>query len=196
MIKVALFDADGVVVTPEKIFSQRMHKEYGVPKEELEKFFRGDFQKCLVGSADLRELLASKVEGWNWKGTVDELLEYWFSNESQTDKRVVDIVQQLKEKGIRVYLATNQEKNRTEYFKNQMGFGELFHGIFSSAEVGYIKNDIMFWEQVLNQVAAKPQEIAFWDDSKDNIEMASSLGITAYLYVGFDEFYNQVKSLV
>lgn len=195
MVKVILFDADGVVVTPDKIFSQRMHEEYGVPAEGLQEFFTGEFQKCLIGQADLKELLADKIQKWGWQGTVDELLEYWFSNESKTDQRVIDIINQLKEKGYKLYLATNQEKNRTEYFKNQMGFGELFHGIFSSAYVGYRKEDPGFFEHVLKILNVKPEEIAFWDDSPDHVESAKSLGIQAYLYKDFDEFSKQVEQL-
>jgi putative hydrolase of the HAD superfamily len=196
MIKVVLFDADGVVVTPEKIFSQRMRAEYGVPEEELERFFRGDFRECLVGKTDLRELLSKRMEKWGWQGTVDELLEYWFVNESQTDDRVINVIKQLKEKGIQVYLTTNQEKNRTDYFKKQMGFEGLFYGVFVSCYIGHIKNDIRFWREALKQINAKPEEIMFWDDSKDNIETAQSVGMNAYLYKDFDTFYNQVKHLL
>ena len=196
MIKAVLFDADGVVVTPEKIFSQRMHEEYGVPKEDLEDFFHGEFQQCLVGKSDLRDLLRGKIEGWNWRGTIDELMDYWFSNESKTDERVLGIVKQLREKGVKCYLATNQEKYRTEYFRNQMKLGERFDGIFSSAYVGYKKEQPEFFKHVIESLDVKPEEIALWDDSKDHIESARDLGIQAYLYMDFENFKTQMVALV
>jgi len=196
MIKAVLLDADGVVVRPEKIFSQRMHEEYGVPENELQEFFRGKFQQCLVGKADVKELLADKIEKWGWQGTVGQLLQYWFSNESQTDQRVIDVIKQLKQKGYRVYLATNQEKNRTEYFKTQMGFGKLFDGIFSSAYVGYRKEEPEFFKHVMQNLNVQPEEIVFWDDSARHIASAKSLGIQAYLYKDFNEFSQQLNSLM
>ena len=194
MIKVVLFDADGVVVTPDKVFSERMHEEHGVPQEDFKNFFYGDFQKCLVDQADLKDLLKDKVVEWKWQGTVEELLEYWFQNESKVDDRVLDIVTQLREKGIKVYVATNQEKNRTEYFKNEMKFGEIFDGIFSSVDVGYKKEQPEFFNHVLETLNVKPEEVMFWDDSEDNIESAKSLGIQAYLYNDFEEFRKKILS--
>ena len=196
MIRAVLFDADGVVVTPEKIFSQCLQEEYGVPEEELENFFHGDFQQCLVGQADLKELLRDKIGQWNWQGTVDELLDYWFCNESKTDERMLKAIEQLKAKGIKVYLATNQEKNRTEYFRKKMNFGEIFDGIFSSAYVGYKKEQPEFFKQVLENLKGRPEEIAFWDDSPSHIESAKSLSIEAHLYKNFEEFRKQVKNLL
>lgn len=76
-----------------------------------------------------------------------------------------------------------------------MGFGELFDGIFSSAYVGYRKEEPEFFRHVLNTLNVKPEEVAFWDDSKDHIESAKNLGIQAYLYKDFSEFSEQVKKL-
>src|SRR6266699_6685441 len=66
-------------------------------------------------------------------------------------------------------LATNQEKYRTAYLLDQMGFERQFDGIFSSVYVGYMKHDTAFFEHVLRELKdVKPQEILFWDDQPGN----------------------------
>lgn len=57
MITTILFDGDGIVVNKPLRFSDRFSKEYGVPMEKLLAFFENDFQPCLVGKADLKEVL-------------------------------------------------------------------------------------------------------------------------------------------
>ncbi len=59
MIRAALFDLDGVVVTGSgKYFSHKYSEEHGIPLDALNEFFLGDFQKCSFGKGDLREEIA------------------------------------------------------------------------------------------------------------------------------------------
>lgn len=197
MIKAAIFDVDGVILVPYKIFSQRIVKEYGASPESFAQFFNEVFPKCLIGEADLKKEVQPYLKEWNWDGSVDELLDFWFRNESNIDERVLKTVQQLKERGIKCYLGTNQEKYRTEYFKNQLGLGNTFDGVFSSAHIGHIKNEPQFFEYVLKQLQGiKPEEIFFVDDSEDNIESAKHFRIQAYLYQNFEDFQKQLTQVL
>jgi putative hydrolase of the HAD superfamily len=72
---------------------------------------------------------------------VQEFLEYWFKVENKVDARLLREVDQLRTAGIRSFLATNQERYRTEYISREMGLSDHFDGIFSSAFVGYLKQD-------------------------------------------------------
>lgn len=51
MIKVVLFDADGVIVNGE-IFSNVLKQDYGLTKEDTLGFFKGKFLECLIGKAE------------------------------------------------------------------------------------------------------------------------------------------------
>ena len=186
MIKVAIFDVDGVIIVSDssrfsyKVFSQRIVEEYDASPESLSQFFNEVFPKCLVGKADLKSEIQPYLKEWNWDDSVDNILDYWFRNESNIDKRVLGIVQQLKDKGIQCYLGTNQEKYRIEYLKNQLGLGNIFEDIFSSGYIGHRKNEPQFFEYVLEQLQGiKPREILFIDDSEDNIVSARNFEIQA-----------------
>ena len=109
MIKTIIFDTDGMVAHREMYFSQRFSKEFGVPMEKVLSFFKNEFQLCLIGKADLKNELAKYFGQWGWKKSVEELLLYWFTNESNLDKKMLESVKNLRSKGISCYLDTNNE---------------------------------------------------------------------------------------
>lgn len=197
MIKVVLFDLDGVLVASEKIFSKRLVEEYGADEASISQFFNGVFSECLVGKADMKEEIREYTNRWRWNGSIDDLLHYWFSNEANVDERLLVVIQELRRQGIKCYLATNQEKYRTAYIANEMGFSKILDGIFSSSSVGYLKNCPQFFEYVLNQMAdIKPEEVLFVDDSEDNIETAQDIGIQAEIYTDFNNFQRKLNSFL
>lgn len=190
-IKCILFDADGVVVDAE-MFSVQYQKEYGVSNDEMLPFFSGEFQKCVVGQADLKEIIQPWLAKWKWEGTVAEFLQLWFSAEHSVDEQVAEVIKKLRKYGIRCYLATNQEKYRAQYLKEQMRFGKLFDGMFLSADIGFKKPSREFYEFILddleNEYEIHPREIMFFDDDQKNVDKAKELGIDAHFYKNFEEF--------
>lgn len=184
MVKAVIFDLDGVIAVSHKRFSDRL----GIRQELQDEFFKGRFLDLLVGKGDLKEELKEYAPKWGWRGSVEELLDYWFKGEHVVDERVIKIIRGLREKGIKTYLATNQEKYRTAYAVHEMGLGEIFNDIFSSSGIGYLKKDAEFWRFVLERVPASPNEMLYWDDSQDHVEAARLVGIRAELYTDFRTF--------
>ncbi|MEK7648062.1 MAG: HAD-IA family hydrolase [Patescibacteria group bacterium] len=186
--KAILFDADGVVIRGER-FSLQYTRDYGVPTETLDPFFRtAEFAQCLVGKQDLKEIIAPYVSTWEWKGSVDELLEYWFRAESVVDTELIAWIQTLRVQGIRCYLATNNEKYRTQYLRDVVGLGSLMDGVFSSSEIGVKKHDPRYFEAVLTSLAAAgiaKDEVVLFDDLQANIDCAQQFGFAAHFYTTF-----------
>lgn len=196
MIKVILFDADGVLISG-KPFSQQLEKDFGIKVANLQPFFREKFPACLVGKADLKEEIKPYLPTWGWSGTTDDLLRYWFRVEHEPNQGLLLFIKRLKENGYKVYVATNQEKYRTEYLRNEMGFGSQFDGIFSSSYIGHKKPEQDFFKKILNEVKpVKANEVLFWDDSEENIIAAKNLGFEAHLYQNFSDFQSKMKKLL
>lgn len=192
-LKAALFDVDGVLVQGGP-FSTHLARDYGISTEKTAAFFRGRFLECLVGRADLKEELVPHLHQWGWQGSVDEFVDYWFRCEHNINEALVHAVQQLRQRGIRCYMATHQEKYRTAYILEQMGLGEKFDGMFSSAAIGCMKHETAFFEHVLHKLdGIEPEAVMFWDDSTGNIAVAKEVGLRAELYRDFAGFEEKMK---
>jgi hypothetical protein len=61
-IKAICFDADGVVVNPQKQFSKFLEREHSISPVMTQDFFHGVFNDCLVGKAKLEEELPSFIK--------------------------------------------------------------------------------------------------------------------------------------
>ena len=176
-----MFDADGVVIQSQ-MFSQKYAHEFDVDISELDRFFSTDFQECLVGRSDLKIAIEPWLEKWRWQKSVDEFLEYWFRSEHNVDLALVETIGELRASRMKCVLATNQEKYRLEYMKREMGFKSIFDKIYSSNFIGFKKPATEYYDYVLNDLKADPNDVIFYDDSQENIDSAKVLGINANLY--------------
>jgi len=186
MIKAVLFDADGVILKKrEKHFSQRLAKDYGI-KVPMS-FFRNVYPKVRVGRADLKSELAKRMRDWGWEKSVEELLDYWFLPENKINNQVLDLVQKLRRKGIKCYLVSDNSKYRADdVMKNVLG--KFFDGGFFSCNLGHTKEEKKFFKLVLKKINLKPKDVLFFDDEKENTEVAKSVGINAFFYGSFKDF--------
>ncbi len=185
-IKAILFDIDGILITGEKkLFSHRLAEEQNIPLEKVNEFFDKDFRECSFGRADLKEKIAPYLIKWNWKGSVEDFLKYWFESESvknkDINKEILDKIEKLRENGIKCYIASRQEKYRMKYLSDTMGLKNYFDGIFCTCDIGYDKSEPEFFQKILKELNFKPEEVIFFDDREKNIEIAKSLGIESHL---------------
>ena len=196
MIKIVIFDADGMIVHGTR-FSARLAKKFDISTDVTKEFFKGVFQDCIVGKADLREELPAYFSSWGWKGSLEEILEFWFSPEyNLIDERFMPFIEKLRESGIKCYLATNNEKYRTQNLVDDRGIGKWFDGIFSSAVIGAKKPEPDFFKYILSNLTdVKKEEVLFWDDDTKNIEGAESVGLKTQIYADFNEFKKVAEEL-
>lgn len=193
MIKILIFDADGVLINSER-FSKRLAREYGISTDKTTPFFTGIFNECLIGNADLKESITPYLNEWGWKKSVDDFLDYWFSSEHSVDMELINEIQKYRDKGIKCFVATNQEKHRAKYMLEKMGFTDSFDKLYASAHLGCKKPSFDFYEKITKELGEiKKEEILFWDDTKENITGAIEFGINAELYISIEDFKTKMK---
>lgn len=197
MITTALFDIDGVITKKRTEFhSKRYVREHHAPDKEVKAFFVEEFPACLVGEADLKEVLVPYLKKWAWKGSVEDFLTYWFTSEPGIDDRVVSVMETLRDSNIECYLASEQEKYRAAYLLRLDGLVDKVDGAFFTSILGARKATSSFYQKILQRLGVPPEEVIFWDDDEANITAAREVGITAYFYTDFDEFKKQAADLL
>lgn len=194
--KIILYDVDGVLNRPEELFSHQYAKEHNVNADSLELFFKGDFRLTSVGKADLKEQLEKYNHVWQWPGGTDELLELWFESENCPDNQLLREVAEQRRRGIKVCVATVQEKYRAAYMRNVM-FPGRFDEYFISCDVGYLKTDPQFFQTILDKLqkgdkTLLPSDVIYFDDNEEGLTTARALGIEAYLYKDIE----QIRTIV
>ncbi len=193
MIKAILFDADGVVVKGPR-FSDILEEKYSITRDKTEPFFSSEFQMAQIGRVNLREVLIPYLERWGWNGTVDDLIKVWFESVSP-DTQMIQKIGELRAKGIKCCLASNQEKLRAAYLANEMGFEKVFDKIFISAHIGHKKPLVEFFEYIAGHLEGiKKEEILVWDDKDTNVDAARAFGFQAEAFRGFEDFSKKLES--
>lgn len=186
MYKAILFDADGMIIVAKR-FSDQLQEQYGISWQKMEPFFKGRFQDCKLGKADLKEELSNVIQDWGWTKSVDELVDFWLACGTELNQAMVTRIHELRKAGILCCLTTNQEKYRAEFLHTELNFDELFEAIFVSAELGYMKNDPAFFSRVYTFLQDKQpdlnrSEVLFCDDHAENIEAANAFGFRTHEY--------------
>jgi HAD superfamily hydrolase (TIGR01509 family) len=190
-IKTVIFDLNGVFLQSEQL-SQRIEDKYGISKDR--------FWKVLKGVMD--EVRVPERNSNPWQPVLDlvgipkeELFDFWFSGEHLVPE-LLDYSHQLKERGIKVFILSNNFQERTQYYRNQ--FPQLFNGLdktYFSWETGFVKPDKQAWINLLQENNLEPQECVYFDDSEKNIETAQSLGIYAQTYEGLEPTKRYIESM-
>ncbi|MBP9811801.1 HAD-IA family hydrolase [Candidatus Gracilibacteria bacterium] len=190
-----LFDIDGVLIHTETWSSEHLKRNL-LPPDTMKDFFGGVFRDCTIGKADLKDILPPFLEKWGYRGNVDEYLKEWFDFENSPDPELMKEIQKLRTSGIKCSLATNQEKYRLEYIQKEMKFDSLFDGIFCSCEIGLKKPQKEYYEYILDSLSISGEDVLYFDDSLENIEVARSIGINSILYRNREDFTQAISSCI
>lgn len=167
-----------------------MPRSHGLDEEPFEHFFKTEWRDFVTGKRDLKKAIASNPELWQWDGDAESLLDYWFKTEDIRNDALIALIQELEQKGLACYLATEQEKYRAAYMKDVM-FKGLFRDHFVTCEIGFKKSEPAFFEEIIRRLQLQipsltPGEVVLFDDDQPKIDTALSVGINAQLYQSVD----------
>ncbi len=184
MIKAIIFDLDGMVHHSDGYFSIHIAKKYGIGEDVISEFFKKEFEKCLIGKADLKTELKPYLEKWNFPADIDEFLKLWFEF-GMFDNEMLELVKELKNNSVKCILVTNNEKYRIEYYKEIL---QVFDKVIASFDIGFKKPSKEMIDYVLDYLQLEPNEILFCDDKQEFIEKAKLFGFRTHLYKDIELF--------
>lgn len=179
MYKAIIFDLNGVFLQSEPL-SKRFQEKFGVNTNQFLpalKEIMAIVRKPNAPSAF--SLWKPYLDSWKVKLDEREFFDFWFSGEKLVYE-LVEYSKQLRSQGLKVYILSNNFKERTGYYRQS--FPEIFTNVDSayfSWETGFVKPSMESLQLVLSENNLKPGDCIYFDDSDDNIKVAQTLGVTA-----------------
>lgn len=186
------FDVDGVLIdgwhassTLRKPWDATIDVDLGIDRAEFQRLFFGipgqrltaPMLECLTGRRDLKVALAGVLPQVGYQGCVDDFIRYWFERDSNLNKDVLRLVDELRRSNAQIYVATGQEHYRARYLWNEMGLSRHFLRMFYSADIGCPKKDIRFFMSINQSLGIDAQQRPlFFDDQPEIIELARTAG--------------------
>lgn len=154
----------------------------------MREFMRGPFHAASTGNGDLMEHLPAFMALIGREGTPEDFYAEWLQYENRPNLPMLRAVRELRTRGWRVHLATNQERHRTGHLLSESGLAEVTDGHFASYAVGFRKPDPRYYAAVTQSLGVQPEQIVFWDDSAGNVAAARAAGWQAQCYVNVKGF--------
>ena len=197
MIEAITFDLDGVYFPNGKANFIKALGELGVSEEEAKRvFLKSDQMNQIykIGKMTDEEYWSWAAKEWKLQKTSQDLIELLISG-YDVDERVVDIVKNVRRNGYKTLVCSSNFPARVNGLQQKFHFLDNFDATVFSYEVGVNKPSEKIFQELITRANVPAEAIIFADDHSENLNGAKRLGITTFLYEGFDKFVEQLNSL-
>ena len=199
MAKTLMMDVDGVLIRgrPDdgRSWSTDLYVDLGLRAEDLHKaFFVPHWHDIVIGRAVLADRLSLALAEIAPHLTAEQLIAYWFRQDARVDEQLLSELGALRQRGVEVYLATNQDHRRADYIMRDLGFSQHVDGIHYSAALGCRKPDREFFRKVADRLQRAPADLLLIDDFLDNVLSAEAAGWSAEHWTGEKRFAELLES--
>lgn len=186
MKKAVIFDLNGVFVLSPKL-SDRFREAFGIESENFVPALKEVMAKVrMPGANPVFSYWRPHLQKWGLEMREQQFLDFWFNAETENTEMVM-LGRELKQKGVRLFILSNNLRERSAYYREHFPFlSEIFEKQYYSWQTGYIKPDNRGFEMILKENNLDAKDCIFFDDSEANVEAASKLGIEAYVFAGVE----------
>ncbi len=195
MIKNLILDFGDIFINLDKTATPREMEKFGLTDitPDLDSLFK-EYEKGTISSSTFLTKLEKQVPNAN----KETLTQAWNAILLDFPKYRLEFLEGLAtEKKYRLFLLSNTNEIHIDFVKRSMGmekyhrFKSAFEHFYLSYEMGMRKPDAEIFEFVLEQHQLVPAETLFVDDTKENTDAATTLGIQVWnLLVGKEDITN------
>tara|TARA_Y100000310_G_scaffold241399_1_gene245353 strand:- start:812 stop:1417 length:606 start_codon:yes stop_codon:yes gene_type:complete len=191
--KAIIFDLNGVFILEPKM-SDRVNEAFGVSIEEfLSALSEVMPQARMPNSPSYYKLWKPYMEKWGMDLT-EEKFYYFGFKAAKANEKLIKIAQELKVKGLKLFILSNNFKERTAYYNQNFPFlKKLFNKVYYSWQTGFVKTSAEAYKNLLDKNNLKPEECLYFDDSESNVELANSLGIKSFVFENEEQVRQVLK---
>ena len=177
-IKGAIFDLDGTVFDSMHIWSEiglRFLKEKGVePEPGIEDEFvtmsMTQAAEYYIKNIDPNETVLGVVQA------VNKLVEGFYYNEVLLKDGIKEFLEFLKQKGVKMCVATATDKHLVEKALTRNGIRDYFSEIFTCTSVGAGKDSPVIYDKALEFLGTDKNETYIFEDALYAIKTANEAG--------------------
>ncbi|MDB5478243.1 MAG: family hydrolase [Alphaproteobacteria bacterium] len=203
-MKYIFFDVDGVLINGfsarsdhyRRRWDENLERDLGiVPQDMQNAFFERGFKDVILGKRDLLKALDDVLPEMHYRGMAQTLVDYWLKHDSEINTETMEIVKKLKARpGMRLFLATHQEKYRANHLWHELGFKEYFEEIYYSGRMGMSKTEHRFFDLIENELCLTERDCLLIDDDPKVIEAATKAGWHTILFNGPEDIAHLVEA--
>ncbi|MBU6447406.1 HAD family phosphatase [Patescibacteria group bacterium] len=182
MIKAVIFDLNGVFILA-PLLSKKFEQDFNIdPQAFIPALDRIMDTVRRPGAGPAFGYWQPELEKLGIKMSEQEFWQYWFGSEKESPE-MLSLAEDLRAKGIKVIILSNNFKERTEYYGNYPRLRQAADKVYYSWNTGFMKPDARAWQFVLDDNGLKPEECIYFDDKDVNIKTAAALGLQARMFV-------------
>jgi len=195
MIKAVIFDLSGVIVTRFSDMGKRLEPLLNMGSKEIHLRFKDEeFQYFLKGTITEDEYWRRIIKKNNWKINVSSLKKVRRESfkEIEGTKKIIKV---LKEKGIKLGLLSSHTKEWVDFIRRKFDYEKYFDSILYSYQVGYVKPEKKFYEDIIKKLQVEPEYCIYIDDKEKYLEPAKELGMKTILFKSAKQLERELSAL-
>ena len=146
------------------------------------------------GKMNDEEFWSFAIKEWEIDLSVKEVIDLLIQG-YEVNPRVVEIVKNIRKKGYKTCICSNNFPARINGLQKRFGFLDDFDVVTVSYQVGATKPSELIFKDLVRKAGVKPEEIVFADDNDNNLAGAKKIGINVFFYERLDKFLEKLKSL-
>ena len=178
-MRAAIFDVDGTLLDSvsawENVGSDYVKNQGLIPAEDLDKRVK---ECCLRDVAVIMQNeygIDKSLE--DIETEISKMVEYKYFNTLPLKDGVLPLLEGLKERGVKMCLASASRYSHIEAALSRCGVMHYFSRIFSCIDVGYSKREREIYELAMEHLGSEPENTYMFDDALYVAQTAGAIGI-------------------
>jgi putative hydrolase of the HAD superfamily len=186
MIKAIVFDYGRVIsFSPDPKVMEQLASMAGVDTEVFEPLLwdlRGEYDRGTISAREYYGQILSRLNVTLDEKTIEAMIEMDWRSWENLNPGTVRLMEDVKAAGFSLGILSNMPHDFLAFARKKFSLFSLPDVGLFSCEANLIKPEAAIYRKLLSLLKCAPDEVVFFDDTRDNVTAAAALGIHAFLW--------------